>query len=109
MKISEQLKAAKSLIDEPHKWTQGVPARNIYNKNVPFDSENACRFCSVGAIWRLNTTMKELTRYNSSPLTSYLNFVSWKEGIAAFNDNNNHAEVMKVWDKAIELAESEGN
>lgn len=104
MKISEQLKAAKALIDAPHKWTQGVPARDQKENNVPFDSGKACRFCSVGAIWRVNTTLTQLGEFVDAPVRAVLSKAAGME-IVGYNDSHNWEDVMNVWDKAIALAE----
>lgn len=108
MKESERLRAAKKLIDSPEKWIQG----DYYD--LPGDAKNSVCFCSLGAIQRVyvdsdTPLMGDLNR-ESLYLERALHELEVLEGdIPTFNDTHNHEEVMQMFDKAIEIAESEGN
>ena len=100
MKTSEILIAAKALIDEPGKWTQGTYARNSDMEEVDSYSEDAVCFCSIGAIYRI--TPHIVSREGIGYLRSAMG-----PSVVVFNDTHPHAEVMQMWDRAIELAKAE--
>lgn len=112
MNATETLIAAKALIDTPEKWTTGSYSRDENNNCLPdiFDPA-ACKFCSLGAIERvspeeskwmpnsfaylarcfLNKAIDSISRHAAST-------------IVRFNDNSTHEQVMKAFDKAIEIS-----
>jgi hypothetical protein len=49
----ETLKAARQLISDPAKWTQGEFARDVDGNEVKAWSEDATCFCAYGAIQRV--------------------------------------------------------
>lgn len=107
MKTSEFLKRAKSLIDSPEKWTQGVCARNIDGKEVSVHSPSAVCFCSEGAIHAATNQFNIKQRANKYAMLQ--SAVGSNLEVFEYNDSHTHAEVMLAWDKAISLAESEGD
>lgn len=112
MKPSEVLISAKTLIDSPEKWTQEEYARDANGRGV-LPVEDAVCFCSIGAIIRTahDLSLNPMDRYNAvdrltqtvgDEPTDYQSMT-----IAEFNDNRSHAEVMRIWDKAIALAKQD--
>lgn len=107
MKISEQLKAGKALIENPANWLQGNYT-NLDSEDA--DLQKATCFCSVGAAFKVMGAGNCLGP-DSSIITSYLaKAVGLMTGVQVivYNDSHTHPEVMAMWDKAIELAEAEG-
>jgi hypothetical protein len=97
MKTSNFLKLAKSLIDAPAKWSQRYMF-DIDNRS----SENK-KYCSLGAYYQASIIVCGSMKYTfsgSNDLTGGNNF-------AKYNDSHTHSEVMKIWDRAIELAEQQ--
>jgi hypothetical protein len=95
----ETLKAARQLITDPAKWTQGWFARNAAGENVNALSQSAVCFCALGALDKFNAvpaTIDAITRQLPSDLVT----------ISKFNDTHTHAEVLALFDAAI--AELEG-
>lgn len=108
MKESERLRAAKALIDTPSKWMQGDYS------DLPQNLKGSCQFCSLGAIRRTYADRGEPfygdVNKSSTYLETALDELDADEGdVPTFNDTHTHGEVMQMFDKAIELAESEGN
>lgn len=108
MKESERLRAAKALIDTPEKWMQGE-----YH-DLPGDVKNSRCFCALGAIRRVHADLGEGTYGNSSKANFYLEDAleamdADEADVPSFNDTHTHEEVMQMFDKAIKIAESEGN
>lgn len=107
MKTSEFLKQAKSLIDSPEKWTTEFVARNAQGGCVAETSDEAICFCSVGALYK----QAHISGLPYIPQDSWKYLRSGTNGVEApkYNDSHTHAEVMLAWDKAIALAENEGD
>ena len=103
MKTSEILIAAKALIDEPGKWTQGATARCQEGWLVYYSGDEAVCFCSLGALFR--TLNRESVEDWETP--EELLKESCDQPIGLFNDTHSHPEVMQMWDRAIELAKAE--
>lgn len=110
MKESERLIAAKALIDTPRKWMQGD-----YH-DLPGDIKNSTCFCSLGAIRRTyvdngesfyGDTNESVLLLETALLTDDPVF---DEGdVASFNDTHSHEDVLYLFDKAIQIAQAEGN
>ena len=101
----ETLKAARQLISDPAKWTQGEFARDATGYAVrPINDDCVC-FCALGAIAHVDKTHK----LRGSAAEKYLSKLCEKSrniSIGIFNDTHTHAEVLALFDAAI--AELEG-
>ena len=107
MKVSKVLINAKSLIEDPIRWTQGAHARNSVNKPTGSISVTAICFCSLGALNR--TLAKEGLGGDIFLEAELLLGGAMGYDVAGFNDSATHSEVMEAWDFAIKLAlEKEG-
>jgi hypothetical protein len=95
----EDLKAARELISDPSRWTQGAAARNDAGNETNSTSPDATCFCSLGAITKVVGAPGERRRVVKNLLREGL-----PEGhsyIAVFNDTHTHEEVLAVFDRAI--------
>lgn len=101
MKSSEVLIQAKSLIESPDNWVQGVYSKNSEDRVVHFLAPDACKFCSLGAIARVE-------KYDYTPAKNYLEKVMNKS-VIEYNDEFEHEDVKQAFDKAIELAKQNGD
>lgn len=105
-KISEVLKAARELITDPKRWTQGAFARTIKDGRVSPEHEFAVCFCSFGALYKVQPG--EWTKASESvPAHEFINrfcVATHHVDLAHFNDNRTHKEVLELFDKAIEEA-----
>jgi hypothetical protein len=114
MKPSDILKIAKDkLINKG--WTQGAYARSGL-MSVAYDSKHADSFCPLGAIYSvidyalLGTSYLQ-DRYATTDAISYLHRATGYDGtIPNWNDQTERTkeQVIAAFDKAIELAESDG-
>lgn len=97
---ADQLRAAKALIDTPDKWTREVMGRDISGHPVE-DVDSAVCFCIIGATVVARAPLDGPLR-DSLPEWAHASF-------ADFNDSprTSHADVMALFDRAIELAESD--
>lgn len=105
--VVEDLKAARELISDPKRWTQGVSARDALGESVSSGSDDATCFCAIGALTRVTGDFSD--RYYAA--RAYLwSFVSNKYGtgvaVADVNDEHGHTAVLEVFDKGIALAEA---
>jgi hypothetical protein len=96
------LKAARQLISDPAKWTQGEVARDKSGKGLDHAlSGGAVCWCSLGAI------RKVVENYDDfDEAYDILRDKGKIKQIANFNDTHTHAEVLALFDAAI--AELEG-
>ena len=98
----ETLKAARDLISDPARWTQGEYARDADGEEVKAWSEDAACFCAYGAIQRF-------TEREDSEVDFYLKKAcseKFQSDVVTINDTHTHAEVIALFDAAI--AELEG-
>lgn len=117
MKPSELLVAAKALIADPKHWVQFRNAAGANNETVSSMSDQAVCFCSFGAVdqaaWRANDR-KPITNYNigtvggvyydAEKLLRKSSQDLRSVGPATLNDSTDHPTVMKMFERAIELA-----
>jgi len=116
MKVKDVLLKAKSLIADPAHWTQGVYARDAEGFDVGPNSPTAVCWCSYGAI---DATAPDFTAENTAAgtflkdaaLALFPTSVPWRAdapfnvyGPVDVNDKMTHADVMRMFDKAAELA-----
>ena len=99
----EILTEARSLITDPDKWTKGVFARTAdhHRAAVPFEADATC-WCAWGALENA---------YGGFVNNDHPAYVSLREamggGVANFNDDHTHPEVIGAFDRAIESCKEE--
>lgn len=88
---------ARDLLKDEARWTQDAFARNPGGRSVHSKAEDACAWCSVGAV-RQVSAFEEWDDAESA-LTKAAGMV-----ITAYNDDQyrTHDEVLRVFDKAIQ-------
>ena len=105
MKISDALIIAKTLIQDPENWTQGVSARDNLHEPVPAMSRNAVCFCTYGAVDRALGLENSIDYHKIvGTLKNACAAISGSSVVAEYNDTHTHPEVLALFDKAIELA-----
>lgn len=101
--IADRLRAARELIADPEHWTQKRFACNKDGLTVNACSRSATRFCALGAVRRVGmpdeVECEAISRLNSAAAELYL------VSMVSVNDKRTHADVLKVYDRAIQLAE----
>ena len=106
----ETLKAARQLITDPAKWTQGELARDAEGNVSYVGSESATCWCLMGAIFHVvradKPTAADARRSHSDAALELLSAANRKKSVVRFNDTHTHAEVLALFDAAI--AELEG-
>lgn len=105
MSPAEQLRAAKALIDTPEKWTKGCNARAFDGASLdPRDVLASC-FCSFGAMVHVEDN-SDNRREADHALFMAVGEIAPFPGYISFNDadTTTHADVMALFDRAIELA-----
>lgn len=103
MNTVETLKAAKVLISDPAKWTQGSYARAVRGHEVGPSEPDAVCWCSYGALQHVRRASSD-SAWGDALIEL---MTAMGGGIAAFNDNNDHAAVMAAFDRAIAQAEAD--
>ena len=101
------LEEARALIADPQHWTRGCMARGMDGEEVGLTGNYAVCWCSLGAINRVGviTLPDGSLQYDAAFHQAYgrLSAVIGDSSIADFNDTHSHAEVLAVFDKALQL------
>lgn len=104
----EVLQKAREIISKPENWIQDDLAINAENESVYVEDAGACKFCSIGACLRASYELRKKTgsciNAARSDLAATLRARGLGESVAMFNDNHTHAEVLTLFDEAIERA-----
>lgn len=105
MTPAEQLRAAKALIDTPEKWTKGEYATGPHGTYASQYSDNAVCYCAMGAIERADYLDGDWGAHFFLRKTA---IERGAMGVIDFNDapTTTHADIMKLFDDAIALAEA---
>jgi hypothetical protein len=100
--IEAVLVLAKAKIQDPKNWCRSALAKDIDGEPLHQDSPNAVRWCAVGAL--LSSTPKFYLREKS------ITFLTESEQIepAVVNNVEGHEAVMKMFDRAIKIAQTAG-
>ena len=96
---AERLKRAKELIQDPAHWVQDWYARNEQDRDVNPDSPDAVKFCALGALYR----NEDHDIHDTLLLTGCSTYL-YRMSITDANDHIGHHAVMKIYDRAIQLA-----
>lgn len=106
MKQFEILRKARELIADSTRWTKGAFARDEYGYPCSADDPYARVYCAIGAIEHFacaEVHTKDSMECWYAELTLQ-EFVGDNQSVTEFNDSHTHAEVLAVFDRAIELA-----
>lgn len=105
IKVVATLKSGKAKIADPKNWTTDEYARDKNGRDVSCTSAEATCFCSVGALANVMNVHSEHENRVQWECIKQLNACSDGDTIYDYNDSHTHAEVMEVWDRAIQKAE----
>lgn len=100
--MKEILIEVREVIKDRKSWTYNAWARDKYGKPVRVDSENAVRFCLLGAGEKVTGNLGLLTDWYDL-LLELCKYTDNNPG--EFNDTHTHKQVIEMLDRAIELAE----
>ena len=106
--VTKVLTEARELISEPGQWTKKFYARDALGGPVEWENPMAVSWCSAGAIGKAAGISQELQNRSLERQTLFrhalgeLHRVAGDRGLAVFNDNHTHAEVLEIFDKVIE-------
>ena len=96
------LRAAKARIENPENWCQMALALTRECKRVRADDKNAVQWCAVGTLVAMpNALQREFTLLSKA--AKECGFPT----IATLNNETDHPTVMRMFDRAIELAQQE--
>lgn len=100
MSPHEILIQARALIENSERWTQLAFARNEEGAKCPVTSPRACKWCATGAVQRI----AYLNNVSAALALTYLNTSSSEVDAIHLNDCRGHAEVLQMFNDAIERA-----
>jgi hypothetical protein len=101
---AEILKAARARIADPKNWTQEHYARTDKGRPVGSNEAGAVCWCAIGA---LNAELGANASGEESAFKMLWNASGelFRMGPHMVNDDLGHSAVLKIYDRAIELAE----
>lgn len=105
MTASQLLRQARALIEDESRWWDGN--RTFANFFMDSAGRNVPRICSIQAL-----RQAFLTEADAGALCAAGAYLMQAIGVTGvntipqFNDSHSHAEVMAMWDRAIDLAEA---
>lgn len=108
MKASETLTKALEILDNGKKWCKGYFAQNANGVFVEPEDESACAYCAMGAICKVKDGfLQGALEY----MRHVLQLEKFTENITRFNDSADTTfdDVKAVFERAIQLAQAEGN
>lgn len=97
------LQSAKALIQDEVHWTRGTYARDANYDETDSLSPSAVCWCAIGALSKATDGWIDLHIWDVIDKATYE--VAGHTNTAKFNDSHSHAEVLELFDKAIEIAE----
>lgn len=108
--LLDDLKAARSLIEDPKRWTKGVLARPSRDAGVscwPSDEQATC-WCALGAALRIGGSKGSTPTPRYQAIADALDEqVPYERGdVAEVNDEDGHAAILALFDKAIAAEEA---
>lgn len=104
MTTREALIQARALIADPERWTQGAIARTLTGHICSKNDPAAVRWCAQGATWRVAEDPCEALDLLDVIATE----MGWNSDPEActpsanLNDHGTHADVLAMFDRAIE-------
>lgn len=116
MSVKDLLVAAKNKIANEANWTKGTFARTAEGETVIPASKSATCWCSVGALVAASAKLEDPKRLKWVGAASDILDAAAKavmdvpQGVRAtvhINDTGSHADVMRMFDLAIQKAEPE--
>ena len=110
--IKSRLQAARALIDQPEKWTQGALARDAKDNPVEIGTTvEVVALCASGAIIEASMNNGRFCAEERAVRDHLMKSINGPSGslyvLAEWNDDpgRTHAEVMQAFDRAIEEAQ----
>lgn len=109
MNTLETLKAARDLISDPARWTQREYARDQFGNSAMATDGYATCWCALGAIRKVTGRENDIYRPAVAQLARHCQVVDIPAGwaVSTHNDTHDHAEVLALFDAAIENLEKE--
>lgn len=103
MNTLDTLKAARELISDPRRWTQGCYARDELGNKTLCDASDACQWCALGSLLHYRADISTFRLLSQAAHNIH------DAKADSVNDRLGHAAVLKMFDAAIALAEKEGD
>lgn len=103
--LVDKLKAARTLLATPARWCQRAAALDPTGSAVPSNSPRGVQWCAIGAYGHVtNGECHPDVLYDA--LDELDPTGTFSGCISDYNDRCSHADVLALYDKAIQLAEA---
>lgn len=120
--VRASLVRMRVLLSDPSHWTTAAEARNALGFECGPRSRFACAWCLSGAIWRVSPYPRRRTPTGLWHVTVRCHVRNtlleamraqwaeehrvWPWSLAEFNDTTDHATVLRIIDRAFDIAET---
>ena len=109
METVELLTQALEIISDPKRWTQHTFAKALNGANVSYLNDEAVKFCATGAIFKLvkwtgDCHVPAATWLDEAAMQLFFGTETPPGGAIYVNDYLGHAAVVRMFERAIELA-----
>jgi hypothetical protein len=107
---AELLREARAVIADPKRWTKGCTARDENGRPAIPGGTRAVSFCAIGAVVSVCTAYPVALHPARNLMAHYLDRAACQlsgddeMSTEGFNDDNDHDDVMAMFDLAIEMA-----
>lgn len=107
MTTADLLRKGRDLISDPEHWCQGDYAVSRYGTAVETNSPAVYALCAIGALANVldHPSGWGVPGWCRAPLQTAAEEEGW-DAPHILNDRTTHADVMAMYDRAIELAEA---
>lgn len=105
---ADKLREARKLIEDPERWCRNHFAVDAEGRMVKAREDRACRWCAEGALFRVvGAAGQGMTELRRAARELGKDYRMRNADPAALNDHLGHSAVLRMYDRAIELAEAE--
>ena len=96
-RLLENLNEIKDVLSDESSWTQNTFARDVNGNTIDVDSDNACSWCLMGAIYKSSDTVNQ-----SNDVVDCLYRVTG-QSVCYYNDNKEtqHQDIVNLLNTAI--------
>lgn len=105
---AQELRLARELIADPCRWTKaGFYAENKHGWSVQPHDPVAHRFCAYGALMRIRNAGPAQPNWVGCEAAEFLTRAAeGNRSVVEINDQGTHEDVLRLYDRAIRLAEA---
>lgn len=95
----EKFLAAMALVSNKDTWTQGTMARDRNENRCADSDEYACKFCSLGALFKAGNNGR------TKHFTIDFCYKYYNHNLTVLNDSREHSTVVAIWQHYLDYCD----